>query len=44
VIGFIEYELGHRGNTCDVMDAFTPDKLPILTTLAKEYCIMDRYL
>lgn len=44
--GFVSYEnnKGHKNkNFCDVMRTFTPEKLPILTTLAKEYAIMDEF-
>jgi hypothetical protein len=39
----VEYELSQHGNDCDVMKSFTPAQLPVLTFLAQEYCVMDRY-
>ena len=45
--GFVSYEngIGHgtkQLNYCDVMSSFAPSELPIVTTLAEEYAIMDR--
>lgn len=46
--GFVDFELNKDGNNaslnyCNVMESFTPDKLPILSTLASEYVLMDRF-
>lgn len=43
--GFVEYEMKIHDqlSDCDVMRVFTPEKIPVLSFLAKEYCIMDRY-
>ena len=44
--GFVSFEnaKGHKNkNYCDVMRTFTPEKLPVLTTLAKEFAIMDEF-
>jgi phospholipase C len=45
--GFVnnENERGHGGTTrfCDVMSAFKPSKIPILTMLAAEFAIMDDF-
>ena len=44
--GFIDFE-DNRGNAnndfCGVMSMFKPENIPIITTLAKEYAIMDRF-
>jgi len=42
MVGFVEWEEKHPSH-CNVMDMFTPDKLPVLTTLAQEFAIMDRF-
>jgi len=46
--GFIEWELNNRHHNasldyCGVMSMFTGDKIPVITTLAKEFAIMDRF-
>ena len=44
--GFVEYEsgAGHaEKNYCDVMSMFTPVELPVLTFLAQEFGVMDRF-
>lgn len=44
--GFVSFEnaRGHKNlNYCDVMRTFTPEKLPVLTSLAKEFAIMDEF-
>jgi phospholipase C len=42
--GFIEVEhtIGSLDN-CQVLDMFPPERMPVLTTLAKEFAIMDRF-
>jgi len=44
--GFVEWEK-HKGhadaNYCDVMRVFTPDEIPVITGLAREFAIMDRF-
>ena len=40
--GFVEFEANHS-NYCGVMDMFVPEQLPIITTLAQEYAVMDRF-
>jgi len=39
--GFAAGESG--ADNCDVMRGLTPDKVPILTALASEYAVMDRF-
>ncbi len=46
--GFVLYEELFQNNTaknryCDVMSAFVPEKLPVISFLAREYSIFDRY-
>jgi phospholipase C len=44
--GFIEWEnnKGHSSeNYCDVMSMFQTSEIPVLTSLASEYAIMDRF-
>eukprot|EP00462_Mataza_sp_D1_P025206 CAMPEP_0175146410 /NCGR_PEP_ID=MMETSP0087-20121206/15366_1 /TAXON_ID=136419 /ORGANISM="Unknown Unknown, Strain D1" /LENGTH=495 /DNA_ID=CAMNT_0016431375 /DNA_START=18 /DNA_END=1502 /DNA_ORIENTATION=- len=44
--GFVEWEAKHRTNesvVASVMDMFTPDRLPIMSTLASEYMLFDRF-
>ena len=47
--GFVEFEQGRHGNSsealnwCGVLSMFTPDRLPVLTTMAKEFAIMDQF-
>ena len=44
--GFVNFE-DRRGNSkknyCDVMSGFTPQKVPIITTLAEEFALMDNF-
>lgn len=40
--GFVENEHKHP-TYCNVMDMFEPEKLPIITTLAQEFAVMDRF-
>lgn len=40
--GFVENEGKHKSH-CGVMDMFDPEKLPIITTLAQEFAVMDRF-
>lgn len=44
--GFVERENG-RGNAkrhfCDVMSAFTPERLPVLSALVEEFAVFDRF-
>jgi len=42
--GFVEFETNAKHvNACDVMKGFTPDKLPVMTALAQEFVLFDRY-
>jgi len=42
--GFVEVEHDiHGASNCQVMEMFTPETMPFLTSLAKEYAIMDRF-
>ena len=44
--GFIEYSLAHGNSLNDastLMNAFTPERLPIMSTLAKEFAIFDKF-
>ena len=42
--GFVNYENNSASeNYCNVMSGFPPDKVPIITTLASEFAIMDRF-
>lgn len=46
--GFVDFERnvdrnGLNENYCNVMESFTPDKLPVINTLAAEYVLMDRF-
>ena len=42
--GFVSYEATSKDkNYCDVMSGFTPDRLPIINTLAAEFAVMDRF-
>eukprot|EP00605_Chrysophyceae_sp_TOSAG23-4_P001706 GSChrysophyteH1.ASY1.ANO1.1875.1 assembled CDS len=42
--GFVSYQNSSAAkNYCNVMQGFPPSKVPILTALAKEYAIMDRF-
>ena len=42
--GFVSYENskrpGAKDNYCDVMKTFTPETIPVISTLAKEFAIM----
>lgn len=40
--GFIEYEHKHKSH-CNVLDMFEPEKLPVITALAQEFAVMDRF-
>ena len=44
--GFIDFE-NSKGNArldwCGVMSMFTPDRIPVITALAQEFAIMDRF-
>merc|ERR1719445_1416000 len=40
--GFIEFESKHKDPT-SVMNMFTPDRLPIMTTLVKEFAVFNRF-
>jgi len=40
--GFVGYESKHT-DYCGVMKMFTPDRIPVLTQLAQEFAIMDRF-
>eukprot|EP00051_Salpingoeca_urceolata_P026845 m.478968 g.478968 ORF g.478968 m.478968 type:complete len:485 (+) comp21288_c0_seq1:150-1604(+) len=40
--GFVEYESKHK-DYCGVMEMFTPDRIPIISTLAEEYAVFDRF-
>jgi len=40
--GFIEFESRHKDPT-SVMNMFTPDRLPVMSALAKEFAIFDRF-
>jgi len=42
MIGFVEEESSHD-SYCNVVDMFTIDKIPVVSTLAKEFAIMDRF-
>jgi phospholipase C len=42
--GFVAYQNSSAAqNYCNVMSGFPPEKVPILTALAQEYAIMDRF-
>jgi|EP00945_MAST-04E_sp_MAST-4E-sp1_P001702 phospholipase C len=45
--GFIEWEMKARGHSVadasKLMDMFTPERLPIMSTLASEFAIFDRF-
>jgi hypothetical protein len=44
--GFVEWEgmIGHaKTNYCDVMSTMTPDHVPIISTLADEFALFDRF-
>jgi len=42
--GFVEFERAINGpGACSVMSMFTPDKLPVITTLAQEFALFDRF-
>mmetsp|Transcript_18374 Transcript_18374/g.26761 ORF Transcript_18374/g.26761 Transcript_18374/m.26761 type:complete len:705 (+) Transcript_18374:97-2211(+) len=44
--GFVAFEYKKHGsstNYCDVMRGFTPENVPVITSLAKEFAIMDRF-
>jgi phospholipase C len=40
--GFVSYEATHK-NYCDVMNGFSPDRLPVINSLADEFAVMDRF-
>ena len=44
--GFIEHE-NNRGHSkqdfCGVLSSFTPERIPVITALAEEFAIMDRF-
>ena len=43
MVGFVEGEhRDARTNYCGVMSMFTPERIPIITTLAEEFAICDR--
>lgn len=45
--GFVQFEHKHghtaANNYCNVMESFDPSKLPVFTTLAENYVVMDRF-
>lgn len=42
--GFVELERSHGHKTgCDVMSMFPPQKLPVISALAKEFVLFDRF-
>ena len=46
--GFAEFELDYRRYTkahafCGVLESYKPSQIPIITTLAREYAVMDRF-
>lgn len=45
--GFVELESSRgnkaQNNYCDVMSMFTPDRIPIMSTLAQEFALFDRF-
>ena len=43
--GFIEFETSRHGEAKaeSVMDMFTPDRVPIISTLAQEFAVFDRF-
>ena len=43
--GFAEYEAARHGvdQARSIMNTFTPDRLPVLSTLAQEFAVMDRF-
>jgi len=42
--GFVSYQNSSaKQNYCNVMSGFPPTKVPVMTALAKEYAIMDRF-
>lgn len=40
--GFVGYE-SKKTNYCNVMSGFPPERVPVVTALAQEYAIMDRF-
>ena len=45
MIGFVEWEniIGHaRTDYCKVMSMLTPKDVPVITSLASEFALMDR--
>jgi hypothetical protein len=45
MIGFIEFEniRGENQNYCEVMSMIPPQNVPVISTLASEFAIMDRF-
>jgi len=45
MVGFVEWEVGHDlpSTDCGVLSMQSPDKLPVLVSLAKEYAVMDKF-
>lgn len=45
--GFIEYEVEDKGNSVEdassLLSMFTPDRVPIISTLADEFALFDRF-
>jgi phospholipase C len=42
--GFVENEAAHVDKDyCGVMSMFTPERVPVITALAEEFAIMDRF-